>query len=221
MWAAKFRLRHEHSLTGPYAAKHNITILAFPLNYYKEGDRHYITTSHLILGKDKDKEEYFKHIVKNKRIIEWEREGDLLIYTLWSPAKETHTQIFFTPQILFSKPIAVKPDGWAYYEVSSWKKEYLTKLIDKIGKWAELDVQGIGREKVTDVYIPHLMPSLTKKQRDVILFAYKSGYYDYPKSSNIERLAKQYGIGMSTFQEHLRKAEEKLMPFLLENIAQK
>lgn len=52
---------------------------------------------------------------------------------------------------------------------------------------------------------------LTEKQREVLITAYKLGYYDIPRRINSEQLAKKLNIGDSTLVEHLRKAERRLL----------
>jgi len=56
---------------------------------------------------------------------------------------------------------------------------------------------------------------LTEKQREVLLAAYKNGYYDIPRRINTRQLSKKVGIGDSTLAEHLRKAERHLLVSLL------
>ncbi len=55
------------------------------------------------------------------------------------------------------------------------------------------------------------LAKLTEKQREVIITAYKLGYYDIPRRINSETLAKKLNIGNSTLGEHLRKAERRLL----------
>ena len=55
------------------------------------------------------------------------------------------------------------------------------------------------------------LSKLTEKQREVLIAAYKSGYYDIPRRINSENLAKKLNIGNSTLGEHLRKAERRLL----------
>ncbi len=55
------------------------------------------------------------------------------------------------------------------------------------------------------------LSKLTQKQRDVLIAAYKLGYYDIPRRINSEKLAKKLNIGGSTLGEHLRKAERRLL----------
>lgn len=57
---------------------------------------------------------------------------------------------------------------------------------------------------------------LTEKQRDVLLTAYKLGYYDIPRRITSEALAKKLGLGDATVVEHLRKAEQRLMRQIIE-----
>jgi hypothetical protein len=57
---------------------------------------------------------------------------------------------------------------------------------------------------------------LTEKQREVIMTAYKMGYYDIPRKITSEELAERLGLVGSTVVEHLRKAEQRLMTQLFE-----
>jgi hypothetical protein len=57
---------------------------------------------------------------------------------------------------------------------------------------------------------------LTEKQREVLITAYKLGYYDIPRRINSDQLAEKLGIVNSTLVEHLRKAERRLLAQVLE-----
>jgi len=70
-------------------------------------------------------------------------------------------------------------------------------------------------KSIDDVYILKLFPELPKKQKQAIELAYSSGYYIYPKKTNLDKLAKIVGVSKQTFQENLKKAEARLMPLLL------
>jgi len=57
---------------------------------------------------------------------------------------------------------------------------------------------------------------LTSRQKEIFEYACAHGYYKYPKSTTLADIALEQGISISTTAEHLRKAETKLFPVLLE-----
>ncbi len=56
-----------------------------------------------------------------------------------------------------------------------------------------------------------LGPSLTKKQLDAIKLAISKGYYDIPRKTEIQFLAKKLKIKRVAMQERLRRAERTIM----------
>jgi hypothetical protein len=56
---------------------------------------------------------------------------------------------------------------------------------------------------------------LTVKQRDAMIAGFKFGYYDSPRKISTEELAKKLNMASSTLNEHLRKAEKRLLTELL------
>ncbi|MFX0085039.1 MAG: helix-turn-helix domain-containing protein [Candidatus Hodarchaeota archaeon] len=66
-------------------------------------------------------------------------------------------------------------------------------------------------------YLPleELRKNFTKKQQEALSIAYKKGYYDIPRAMFLENLAKEMNIKRRTYEEHLRKAEKKIMSFLV------
>jgi hypothetical protein len=57
---------------------------------------------------------------------------------------------------------------------------------------------------------------LTERQLEVLTTAYDRGYFDRPRGANATELADELGIDPSTFAEHLRAAQSKLVGEVLE-----
>jgi len=61
-----------------------------------------------------------------------------------------------------------------------------------------------------------ILTVLTDKQREIMITAHKSGYYEYPKKINSEQLSKKVNISKPTLVQHLRKAEGRIFNEILE-----
>jgi len=64
-----------------------------------------------------------------------------------------------------------------------------------------------------------LAEHLPEQQREAFVLAVQRGYYEIPKKTTLEQLAAEMGISPSTFAEHLRRAEAKLLPFLADALS--
>ena len=65
-----------------------------------------------------------------------------------------------------------------------------------------------------------ILNQLTQKQREVIVAAYKMGYYDIPRKITSKQLARNLNLVDSTVVEHIRKAEQRLITHILTSEAQ-
>jgi predicted DNA binding protein len=61
-----------------------------------------------------------------------------------------------------------------------------------------------------------LLPTLSKRQREVFRTAYRQGYYELPRETTTEAIAERVGVKRRTAEHHLRRAEKKLIDALAE-----
>ncbi|AGB38971.1 helix-turn-helix domain-containing protein [Natronococcus occultus] len=59
-----------------------------------------------------------------------------------------------------------------------------------------------------------LLPELTARQREVLSLAIGTGYYEIPRETTTAELADEIGIGRRAVDDHLRRAERKLVTTL-------
>lgn len=76
----------------------------------------------------------------------------------------------------------------------------------------------------TPRFAPHDAPPtsedlLTVRQRNVLADALECGFYDWPRGTTGEELARSIGISPTTLHQHLRAAEGHLVEWFLENRA--
>ena len=103
-------------------------------------------------------------------------------------------------------------NGIETWEIAAWEKEPLMHFYNTI-KDDTITLKYIQKVK-PQPFIEFAIPNLTQKQLDAYLLAKNEGYYDIPKKQNLAQLAANKNLSRSTFQEHLRKAEQKIMKHL-------
>lgn len=64
---------------------------------------------------------------------------------------------------------------------------------------------------------PHdIVPTLTDRQSEVIHYAFENGYYEIPRRLTTEEIADEIGVKRRTAEEHLRRAENKLLASVID-----
>lgn len=124
--------------------------------------------------------------------------------------------LFYNPKLIFIKPAINYPDGSEQWEVGSFDRKDLIKLWNVCKKKYFGKLLFLKRIKTPKVFIPQIMPELTEKQHNAFKIASEQGYYNFPRRTNLHELAKLEKISRPTFEEHLRKAEDKLLKFMKE-----
>jgi len=61
-------------------------------------------------------------------------------------------------------------------------------------------------------------PALSDRQSEAITAAWDEGYYETPRETTTTALAAAMGVGRRTFEEHLRRAEAKVVGALVDRV---
>ncbi|AXG08727.1 bacterio-opsin activator domain-containing protein [Haloplanus rubicundus] len=70
----------------------------------------------------------------------------------------------------------------------------------------------VGRERPSSRHVlSALAEDLTERQRVALEAGYFGGFFEWPRHRSGEEVAESIGVGASTFHQHVRKAEQKLL----------
>jgi predicted DNA binding protein len=218
MWITKLQLQHNDCPIVSRCKKYNLLVFSYPSTWYKKNNNKLATTTCYFQSENKNKKELFiKDLKADKRITNLEVSKDIFTYEINLKKQGEHVMLYHTKEIFFIKPTINHFDGYEYWEVASWTKETLQSFIKELKNHMNIcNIQKIEKSPLTDIYFPNIMPKISIKQKQALGLAYLHGYYSYPRKVTLEKLAKLAKIGTSTFQEHLRKAEIKLLPVIIE-----
>jgi len=115
------------------------------------------------------------------------------------------------------QPPTIHRQGWEHYSVIAFDESDIRALLRELE--ADRDIEVLSKTAITEQRIPHsmlapvdqLFEDVTERQMAALRLALESGYYEQPRKTSLRDLADQTAVARSTYEEHLRKAENKLL----------
>lgn len=218
MWKAVFEGKHNTCIIAPLCKKYNVTDFVYLVNAWEESNAFFYSEAHILQGSEENKKKFISAMKKQESIVKLEQKGNFIITLEKKPAWMAAYMPLWDKRIIQVKPVIQKTDGTEHWEMACWDKEPLTNILERLPKEFEIKLKSITQTKISDIFLPHIMPKLSEKQKQALDLAVKRGYYDFPRNVNLDDLAKELNLSKSTLQQHLRTAEKKVVPFLTENM---
>jgi predicted DNA binding protein len=216
MWITRLKIRHD-CIIGNRCEKFEVTTTGTPFNVFIEKGVTYSPQVQTLQGDEKNIKDFIKDLKNDMRITNLEVEGNTVFFI--EVRKEKIPSTFYHAKLIFVKPVFVDKGGYEYWEVASWKRAILTEFIASLEKEIKnVEILKIEETKISDIYFAHLLPDLTSHQKRALELAFEGGFYAWPKRTGLGKLAKIMRVSVPTFREHLKRAEEKLMPDLVKSI---
>jgi len=107
--------------------------------------------------------------------------------------------------------------GWEEYRAIGFRETDYKKMFQELGELGPVEVlqkKTIPEKSLRDSFVVSLasvFSGLTAKQVGTLLSALEYGYYQIPKKMTAEEIALKHKVPRTTFEEHLRKAESKVL----------
>jgi predicted DNA binding protein len=134
----------------------------------------------------------------------------------WSGERTTISAILSSVGVWDIPPIVYR-DGWESWRVIAWSDRSVREMFAEIRKIGELrlgslrPIENLETEQMMLMPASDVFTGLTDRQSSALLLGLRHGYYSVPSETDIRRLADGAGLSPSTFSEHLRKAEARIL----------
>ena len=117
---------------------------------------------------------------------------------------------------LYQSPTIYR-QGWEHYTVVAFDGEDVQELLGDLRSDREIEL--LSKTSISEKQIPHsmlapasqLFEDITDRQLAALQLALERGYYNQPRKTSLRELADRTAVARSTYEEHLRKAENKLL----------
>lgn len=210
LYQASFRIRHEcpyRELSEQYP---DLTIREW---YLSDCQVLELTTSETSI------EELLEDVQQLGSVLHTSQDGDGLHVVMQSCLCSLEDSIIerFEAHNTLYQPPTVHRHGWEHYTVIAFDESDIRELYDDLD--ADRDIEVLSKTGLEETQVPHsmlapidqLFDEVTDRQLAALSIALDHGYYEQPRKASIAELAAETTVARSTFEEHLRKAENKLV----------
>ena len=210
MWVAKFTFDASKALVGNLAVKNKVLLHCYPVSIYKHDSD--IRVSFVMVIHHDHSKRFIQDLKKSERVVCCKYKDGFVIGQLLESCKY---DVLYNPEIIHLRPWIIDGErGLETFVMGSWKRSNLTRIADIIKEKHLGKLIYIKRKEVSDFFMVNVMPKMTVKQRKALELAIRHGYYAYPRKITLKTLSKMMKLSYSTFHAHLRKAEQKIIPYL-------
>ena len=219
MWIAKLLIKHD-CFIGDKCEKYKVSTISVPFNLYIEKNTTYSPEFHTLWGDDKNIKKFVSALKRDKSLKNIEVDGNkVFLIEVTKKTLPVTIRAKLQQKIIWVKPIHINIKGEEHWEIASWDKRHIMKFIEEMKKVCKYVIlKSVKQSKLKDIYYTRLLPQLSPKQKEAITMAFAEGYYDWPKRTDFQILAQKMNLSVSTFREHLKKAEKKVLPDLIKQL---
>ena len=211
MWVSEFEIDGTPGLLGSMTKAANVTFIAYPTSYHHFHNFILVHFIGFVCGSENERDVFHKNLLNHERVIKAELHNNFLVLQI----KESKAaSAVYNPEIFCLRPVEIRSNGQEFWSLGSWNKDNILATSKfMLGNFAGklLKVRDV---PIDDFLFIGINPKLSPQQRRAVFLAIEHGYYEYPRHITLNELAKLMDVSFSTYQMHLRKAEQKLMPFL-------
>ncbi|WP_436933530.1 helix-turn-helix domain-containing protein [Halovenus marina] len=112
--------------------------------------------------------------------------------------------------IIVIPPIRYREDGTVAFSLFGPEEE-LQASLDSVPDLIDVTIEAVSGLESTAVAVE---TRLTERQREAVSAAVERGYYDRPRTADVDDIASALDCAPSTAAEHLRKAESRVLSSL-------
>lgn len=134
-----------------------------------------------------------------------------------APLEGATAKALTPPGVVAVPPVRYEDNEWLALTLVG-DDAAVQRAVDRVPDGVLVDVRSVD-SRGYDASDP--FEALSARQREAVLAAVDAGYYDVPRESSVEVVARELNCAPSTAAEHLRKAESRLVKELARNASER
>ncbi|NHJ22224.1 MAG: hypothetical protein EAX91_14860 [Candidatus Lokiarchaeota archaeon] len=118
---------------------------------------------------------------------------------------------FLSKSFALIPPIKFDPDAVIFGVIA--KEEELNDVLTQHELFRSMQLLSVSNIDESIANPMNTMPNLTNRQKEIMIFATRNGYFQVPKQIKTEKIAEHFKISSSAILNHIQKAERSIMEY--------
>ena len=118
---------------------------------------------------------------------------------------------FLSESFALIPPIVFDPDA-VIFEVIA-KDDDINNILSQHKIFKSMQLLSVSNIDETISHSMNAMPRLTNRQKEIMIFANRNGYFKIPKQISTKKIAEHFQISSSAVLNHIQKAERTIMEY--------
>ncbi len=99
------------------------------------------------------------------------------------------------------------------FSVLAKEDEQLNTILNQLKMFKSMQLLSVANVDEKTASSMNTMPRLTSRQKEILTFATRRGYFEIPKQISTQQVAEHFQVSSSAIINHLQKAEKSIMEY--------
>jgi predicted DNA binding protein len=158
-------------------------------------------------------ETYLQDLFQAQTFQVLEKKADEILCIIKQRNKSGFWPKLLTGSWALMPPLILDPDA-VVFSVIIKDDDHLYAIMNQLKMFESMQLLAVANMDEMAANSMSTMPRLTNRQKEVMTYATRKGYFKMPKQISTERVAEHFQISASAILNHVQKAEKTIMEYL-------
>ncbi len=184
------------------------------LQIYEYDSTNFFALEKIIFKKDKidQLDKFLKELFFAQSYQILEKNKDEILCILKQRNTSGFWPAFLSNTFALIPPINFDPEAIVFGIIAK-DDQLLNTVMDQLKTFKSMEILSVAKPDETIANSINAMPRLTNKQKAIMRFATRNGYFKTPKQISTKQIAEHFRVSPSAILNHIKKAERSLMQY--------
>ncbi|NHI93736.1 MAG: hypothetical protein EAX96_14715 [Candidatus Lokiarchaeota archaeon] len=184
------------------------------LQIYKYDHNTFIALFNILFKKEKfgNFEKYLRELFEVQEFYILEKRKNEILCIMKHRKTSSFWPAFVSSSYTLIPPLVMDPE-MVLFSVIANDDEQLNIVLNQLKMFKGMKLLSVTNLDELNINTVNTMPRLTTRQKEIISYAARNGYFKMPKQISTRQIAENFHVSTAAILNHLQKAEKSIMEY--------